>query len=370
MRLQKWQKSNNMMTLQPPVSLTEEQLAAADYLLRADEQVSTLGGFAGTGKTTLIRHFISRLPDWAVCAYTGKAAQVLRKKGVTASTIHSLIYHVIKDEDGYPIEPVEFELAQSIPYRGIIVDEASMVSSVLYNDLLSFDLPIIFVGDHGQLPPVTKSKEVFNLMESPDVVLETIHRNAGEIAHFAHWLREGGDAAEWIADPAIKRQVKVYSAAQMDRIKVFAYDQVICAFNATRVHINKSVRESLGRTGNWPMPEDRVMCLQNSRTKAIFNGMQGVVGQVYGAEFEFNTDGRSVRVRYTPEAFNAASKPEYDRYSIPFDFCWAATCHKCQGDEFDKVLVIEQPCGAWDMCRWNYTAASRAKQTLHWVLPE
>src|SRR5689334_3223585 len=67
----------------------------------------TLGGYAGTGKTTLIAYLRQALRQHdetarvAFCAYTGKAARVLqerlkdqrvRVKGDSVGTIHSLIY--------------------------------------------------------------------------------------------------------------------------------------------------------------------------------------------------------------------------------------------------------------------------------------
>src|SRR5262249_26544126 len=74
------------------VELTAEQRAAAAHLLSFPAPVQTLGGYAGAGKTTVVKHLKEELPGFAVCASTGKAAHVLRKKGVPASTIHSLIY--------------------------------------------------------------------------------------------------------------------------------------------------------------------------------------------------------------------------------------------------------------------------------------
>src|SRR3954447_26441989 len=92
---------NNKIFRNPPaptydraarVSLSDEQRAAVDRLLSFPSPVQTLGGYAGTGKTTVIRTLNEELPLFAVCAYTGKAANVLRRKGVAASTIHSLIF--------------------------------------------------------------------------------------------------------------------------------------------------------------------------------------------------------------------------------------------------------------------------------------
>src|SRR5262249_23627577 len=150
--------------------------------------VQTLGGFAGTGKTTLIRTLSKARPMFACAAYTGKAANVMKKKGLLgASTIHSLIYRPWKDEEGNTVWSLggKYELEGC---EGFIIDEASMVSSEIDNDLRSFGLPIIYVGDHGQLEPIGGTK--FNPMANPMYKLEEVHRNAGEIAHFAAHIRK------------------------------------------------------------------------------------------------------------------------------------------------------------------------------------
>src|SRR4051794_4620348 len=78
--------------------LTTEQAEALDQLSSLPHQVQTLGGFGGTGKSTLIKHLVRSLPYFAVCAFTGKAANVLRRKGVNATTIHSLMYQPVEVE--------------------------------------------------------------------------------------------------------------------------------------------------------------------------------------------------------------------------------------------------------------------------------
>src|SRR5262249_11808404 len=155
----------------------------------------TLGGYAGTGKSTLVRVLKDELSSFAVCAYTGKAANVLRKKGLPAKTIHSLIYRPRvrewEDENGkLQIETLwDRKPARDVECDGFIVDEASMVDEGIYNTLRSYKKPIIFVGDHGQLEPVNGNG--FNLMGSPDITLRQVHRNAGEIAEFANFIRQG-----------------------------------------------------------------------------------------------------------------------------------------------------------------------------------
>ena len=81
------------------LELSPDQQAALDAILKwragnpsGDDQFLTLGGYAGTGKTTLISCLAGEWPNVAVAAFSGKAAHVLRSKGVEATTIHSLIY--------------------------------------------------------------------------------------------------------------------------------------------------------------------------------------------------------------------------------------------------------------------------------------
>src|SRR5262249_34437968 len=128
-----------------------------------------------------------------------KAAHVLRGKGIDASTIHSLIYKPGDEDDKGNVKWIK---ADGLDCHGVIVDEASMVSEEIHNDLRSFGLPLIFVGDHGQLPPVQRSDgRASNLMDRPALTLQKVHRNAGEIAHFAEFIRQGNRAADWQHQP-------------------------------------------------------------------------------------------------------------------------------------------------------------------------
>lgn len=324
----------------------------------------TLGGYAGTGKTTLINYLTKFYPSYAVCAYTGKAGNVLRKKGIAgATTIHSRIYKPFFDNG-----VVYFDLNPEPGCEGFIVDEASMVSSSIYEDLQSFDFPMIFVGDHGQLEPIDSN---FNLMVSPDYKLEEIHRNAGPIAQFAQHLRNGmnprgfkdeGDTVEFVSTLNDQLLTEV--------------DQVICAFNKTRVNINTQIRNALGFSGVLNVGE-RIMCLKNNRRQGLFNGMQGTVVALYKGPrgrklMDFEFDG----FIYTGVAYEEDQFGQ-ETYKIkhgggdspnPFDYAYCITCHKSQGDEWNDVLVIEQRCQKWSHRRWAYTAASRAKGKLRWKM--
>lgn len=348
------------------MQLTERQKWALYQLvngLKAKElPQQTLGGYAGTGKTTLIKYLIKFFPNFAVAAYTGKAANILRKKGIAASTIHSRIYKPYFDNG-----VVYWDLTNDPGCDGFIIDEASMVSEEIFADLQSFGLPLIFVGDHGQLEPVNSD---FNLMEKPDYTLEEIHRNAGDIAKFAEHLRNGYAARGFKCEDG---SVQFLTESQITNQLLTEVSQVICAFNKTRVGINERVRNALGHTEQLHVGE-RVMCLRNNRSQGLFNGMQGKVVNLYTGkygrkymDFEFDDEVRE-GIWYDPSTFGQETykiKTSKDSPN-PFDYAYCITCHKAQGDEWQDVLVIEQKCTKWSHKRWAYTAASRAKGQLRW----
>lgn len=356
-----------MNTIADRVQLTDEQQNAVDQLVKLDKQVQTLGGFAGTGKSTVISHLIEVLQGFSVCAYTGKAANVLRRKGISdAATIHSLIYKPVSR----PGREVEFQLRspEEVSFMGFIVDEASMVSKEIHRDLMSFDCPIVYIGDHGQLEPV--GADDFNLMREPDVTLETIHRNAGEIAEFAQHLRCGGEALDW-QSPESVGQVSVITHAQLADANISETNQIICAYNRTRTMLNTTMREHLQLPKGQPVVGDRLICLQNDREHGLFNGMQGVITEIDPAKkllsFSDEDDRQYVDIKYNPEAFGADKTPKRAFGVVPFDWAYCVTCHKMQGSEAGSVLVLEERSSLWEHKRWAYTAASRAKEKLIWV---
>jgi exodeoxyribonuclease V len=348
------------------MKLTDEQKFVIKEVLKFSKNTIKIGGVAGVGKSVIAKHLHMALPKFAVCSYTGKAADVLRRKGVkSASTIHSLIYvpemdeygNIIYDGNGNP----RFVLATYLPCEGVIIDEASMVSKEIYEDLCSFGIPLIFIGDHGQLPPIG---EEFNLMKDPDHKLETIHRNAGEIAFFAEHIRKGYRASSFKATSKIEFISRFQADHYLENV-----DQVICAFNKTRVQINRKIRSIKGFPEDKPVTGDRIMCLKNDRITGLFNGIQGVMETVgTGNRIRFRSDERLFDVFCDKSQFNKEKYDfEHEKGIHPFDYGYCVTAHKAQGSEWDKILIFEQRCGLWDHKRWAYTSASRARGKVFWV---
>lgn len=210
------------------MSLTSEQKDVLKSLISNldNQQVQTLGGYAGTGKSTILKILLDGLHrrgrSFCTAAYTGKATNVLRKKGMHAQTIHSTIYLPYKDENNETVW--QLATASDLAMKGVdgfVIDEASMVSKEIHEDLVSFGLPIIYVGDHGQLEPIGTK---FNLMQNPMYKLETVHRNAGEIAHFAEHLRRGNPASAFKG----AKQVQIVKESAIEDRHLASVDQVIC----------------------------------------------------------------------------------------------------------------------------------------------
>ena len=351
--------------------LTEEQKQVIRGIIQSiqQQQVTTFGGVAGCGKTAIIsviqEALLRKGLTFQAAAYTGKATNVLMRRGVAAKTIHSCIYQrVDDDEDGQPT----FRLMSRHDIglnsiNGFIIDEASMVSKEIHNDLISLGKPIIYVGDHGQLEPVGTA---FNLMANPNFKLETVHRNAGEIAHFAHHLRMGRRAHQFVGSD----KVQVCDLSAIEDRHLGAVDQIIVAFNKTRVQMNHRIRVHLGIDIPYITVGERIICLRNNRLAGLFNGMQGVVTKVHKSrKIDFMSDGvKHKKVLYDEDQFGKETNQfDFNAASNPFDYAYAITAHKAQGDQFGHVIVIEQECSKWDHVRWSYTAASRAMNGLIWA---
>lgn len=364
------------------IKLSSDQqraMAKISAWISSPTKTITLAGLAGTGKTTLIKEVVRKVRGKAsVCAFTGKAAHVLTQKGVKASTMHSLIYTpaVICGKCGSPCTQDEaatkcfcsspdprdgFAKRPILPHPLVIVDEASMVNRILLQDLESFDVKILYVGDHGQLEPVGDDP---GLMANPDIKLEKIHRQAAgsPIIQFAHHVRVGKAPRTFGADAVVTRRIPS---------DFHLFDAILCAYNKTRVLANERVRQRLGFDTALPQPGERLICLRNNRDIGVFNGQLANLEKVSqrGGQLQLDvTDDTGQRISDIP-ALAAQFGAEKTLRDIPpdislWDFGYAMTVHKSQGSEWDRVLVLEQISRLWSAPRWRYTAATRAAKHL------
>lgn len=366
----------------------------------APSKYKSLGGLAGTGKTTLVAALINDLQALdvrtALMAYTGRAASVLYRKcsdaGATpnsCTTIHRFLYRPVfvgKDTAWIRYNHEELRTVCDL----IIVDEASMVPKKIFDDLRHTGFPILFVGDHGQLPPIDGGSD-FNIMKSPNWRLNKIHRQAEEspIIRLAHKVRQGlGLSAQRESGDGELIVAPSRTQAGTDIMKMFmgsrAADQdiiLLCGMNRTRVTLNKRARAALKFDTPIPAAGEKVVCLKNDSELGIMNGYIGKVidsgnlgPERYSMIVDF--DGEVARLPSChpitlgkQEHGKEIKKVGYQalRGVGVFDFGYAVSVHKAQGSEWPVALLCaerNQHQSDEDYAKWLYTGITRAKRKL------
>ncbi|GHD10722.1 ATP-dependent RecD-like DNA helicase [Tianweitania populi] len=359
--------------------------AVARWMKSGKPQIFRLFGYAGTGKTTLARHFAENV-DGSVqfAAFTGKAAQVLRSKGASnARTIHSLIYRprgeeAVENEDtGKTSMSPTFALNRQSPVakaKLIIVDECSMVDEALGRDLLSFGTPILVLGDPGQLPPISGGG--FFTEHEPDHLLTEIHRQARDnpIIQLALDVREGKEFMYGDFGAA-----QVISKDEVTQDLVLGADQVLVGTNRTRRRYNARLRELKGFTAEFPQAGDKLVCLRNDPSKGLLNGslwkvmtssketVKPGINLLVTPE-EDDPDRGVAKIKLLKAAFETPDEEiswQLKKRFDDFDYGYALTVHKSQGSQWNNVVLFDESWAFKDTRqRWLYTAVTRAAERL------
>lgn len=380
-----------------------------------------VAGYAGTGKSTLAKHFAEGIDGAAIFAsFTGKAALVMQRKGCEgASTIHSLIYHpreksrerlrelektlqaalmheryndrpeIARLESAIAAEKKNlnrpaFVLNEDSDLRNadlLIIDECSMVGQSMAEDLLYFEVPILVLGDPAQLPPV--GQPGYFTKEKPDILLTDIHRQARDnpIIAMATAVREGrGLEYGTYGDSLVITPAEYRERPEIDPTKT----QVIVGKNKTRWRANLKIRKHhLEEADDLVMAGEKVVCLKNNHDLGILNGSLWVVqgcadldsGAIWLALKDEDDPDNVVEITTTPFYFERTHAPDPEAVPEPdywelrqlevFDYGYALTCHKSQGSQWPDVVVIDEAWGSTqEKRRWAYTAITRASERV------
>ena len=391
------------------MELNDKQKQGLDIAVdryKRKERYTVISGYAGTGKSTLVKFIVAALPninpdeDVIYTSFTGKATQVLQKKGnKNVSTLHKLLFESIPKPDGtFFRKPVEF-----IPYKIVIVDECSMVPKELLQRLIKYNVHIICLGDPGQLPPINKNEDN-HLLDHPHIFLDEIMRQEAEseIINLTMDIRAGKPLARYQG-----KEVQVLNKDELTTGMLLWADQIICAKNETRIALNNQMRDLLGRSGG-PQDGDKVICLKNNwdiysvNDNPLVNGTIGYLKDSFSTYInlprQITSDGQPKKLDILTANFISDTNEDYgilnmdkqlittgtpgldwktsykmgrnwrfqDKIPDQFTYGYAITCHKSQGSEWDNVLVIEEgfPFEKEEHKQWLYTAATRAAKKL------
>ncbi len=362
--------------------------------------VMVLTGGPGTGKTTVIRAIIGIFEKMdmriALAAPTGRAAKRMSEATARdAKTIHRLLEAEYRSEEKMSFRRDEHD---QLDEEVIIIDETSMVDTLLFSSLLKAVKPgarIILVGDSDQLPSVGAGCVLSDVIESGSyysVELTDIFRQAAEslIVCNAHAINKGelpdlhntksdfffirrgspSEIASAVCELVSSRLPKKYGEDILKNLQVITpshkghsgTDNLNLILQQRlnpekRGKAEKKFRERVFRVG------DKVMQVKNNYDiEWQKNGVSGV--GVFNGDIGSITD-----IDLTNETVTV----DFDERTVIYDFgmcdelelAYAITIHKSQGSEYGTVILPISDHSPRLLTRnLLYTAVTRARDMV------
>lgn len=334
-----------------PFQLTVEQANALEKIeefINSDDNVLTVSGYAGTGKTSVMEIVAQRHKDdykhrVIFTASTNKASSVLgskvKKKGFSSSTLDK--YFALGQ--GQKSTNVYYDARQTETNQGefkgsygdiVIIDEASMINREKYNIISDTakreGLKIIFLGDIAQLPPVGETiSPVFENNENLIQLTEVKRTGDNAILKEATNLRQPNGDFSYVSSFNAKGEGVAFTSNKKDVWEViYEYAQhlkedpnfvkIVAGTNKAVEDYNTAVRKILGYDTPIPQVGENVMGYDNwgrlydpitrKSSYKIVNSEDYIVIEVGKTSTkkinlsgnEFDRSGETVDVTYTP----------------------------------------------------------------------
>lgn len=245
--------------------LNTDQVTALEKIkawLASDDPYFALRGFAGTGKSTLMRELLSLPHNFYFSAPTNKATKVLSEfLGVKCKTTYSLLgLRMVAEEDKRVLSATE------VPDLGVnpilVIDEAGMLQRNVVNLLVELGYRVLFVGDPAQLNPIGEIiSTAWRLAGRNRITLRKVERFDNALLHLSTALRDCLKDKVW-KSPIVntndgKEGVFVLPRLEFERaltkLSLSDWDttKVCCWRNRTVEGYNNVIREALGFTDDY-----------------------------------------------------------------------------------------------------------------------
>lgn len=380
-------------------------------LPRNRPRIGRIRGYAGTGKTTMLRILPQAIGGMSIITPTGKSAlRVTEATALEASTAHRWMYVPMEDPfTGRVVFKRNTREKMVAPASGLIViDEASMIGLSLWEDIYAMATElgchILCVGDPFQLPPVEtdgRKDDPFGLLE--DNFKYDLNSDLTEVT------RQAMDspiirASMMIRDGRVEEAIMMLPRVREDRlleeqIKVLeSKGVVICHKNMSRHELNRRVRESKGLARNALSPGEPLLVLRNNYELSRFNGevlvfddwiripskqweiydrwKDAIESSSFGlariegdeASLAMSAISGKLGVEWVNPCEHVSQTAVGEK--IPYLHCnygYTMTAHKSQGSEWKDVVVVVEPSvrvKSKDGKRWLYTAVTRARENV------
>lgn len=352
------------------------------YALK-DNNVVILTGKSGTGKSSCIDAVLRTFKDKKIemCALSAKATRrIVETTGKEAKTIHRLLKYNGKEFEYNKTNPLFADL--------IIVDEASMINSKIFLNLLDaidYGCKLLIVFDEGQLPPIGVGNIATDLLNSnfTHVYLDEVHRQALDsgILVDANTIREGINPIKTPKSSIVRGNLKdMFYAFKSDKNDIFnmaiqyylkslknlsVMDVSICvprkenATNCTE-SLNTRIQELLLKNETKQIKRGnklfklgaKVIQKANDYEKDVVNGEIGIISYI-------NNKDDFIKVK-----FDENKEVTYEgKELINLDLAYALTTHSMQGSENHTVIVVLDMNSYILLSReLIYTAITRAKK--------
>jgi len=368
-------------------------------------------GRAGTGKSTLIKFLSSKIPNCAVVAPTGMAAM-----NVQGSTIHSFFnippLTVDPDEPASPTRKMALVMEN---IQALIVDEVSMVTpdlldcmnltlkKVRRNSLPFGGVPVIFVGDLLQLPPVVSdpqvarflthryghpfffAADVFRETEMASVELTKVFRQDNlEFVEILDRIRRSDNHREAVAhinrachlnstphtSPTLFLVPTNAAAKSINTEELDSLDSPLAVFDATTTGRMDLGKDRLQAPARLELKVGAQVLFVKNKKPYWVNGTLGTVIAISPDIIRVELrEGNTVNVerqtwekieyRYDPIEMRLAHTVVGTFVQFPLTLGWAITIHKSQGMTLDSVRI---DMGNGSFCSGQtYVALSRCK---------
>lgn len=390
-----------------------------DFVIDPAQNVLVLTGYAGTGKSTLIKHILDTLPatmktlklitqkdqtmEVQLTATTNKAAEALFNiTGDEVKTIHSFLgLRVKKNYKTGTTMLVPHNGAETKENMLIFIDEASTIDDHLLTQILAqtVNCKLVFIGDPAQLTPVKASgtpvfSQGFRTAKLTEVVRQA---NGNPIIELATAFRDTVNGNPFLSNfvpdgsyikHCTRTEFSQLICKEFDRADWKYSDSKVLAWtNKTVISFNQGIRQLVAGAPELQI-NDYAVCnnfLSNKQCKVTTDQTVLITGLIKGSDQ--NVNGWFVEMDNKSKAFMPETLAAYkekikkankdkdwntlahiDNYWIDLRAAYACTINKSQGSTYKKVFIDLDDIKACNsgtlIARLMYVAISRASHQV------